>query len=363
MTVVENVRFGLKIKKVPRGEAEDRVAQMLDAMQLTELRDRRPGQLSGGQRQRVALARALVNRPAALLLDEPLGALDFKLRKEMQLELKGIQQRTGTTFVYVTHDQEEALTMSDRIAVMNAGRVEQIADPQTLYERPATAFVAGFIGTSNLLDLRVDERSGGACAMRLADGQRMLAPDAAGARLQITVRPEKVRLDPPDDPDWSLVRGTVADRIYLGSVTQLVVELQTGERLVVHHLNQDAGEARVDPGSAVVLGWPARNAFVIGAARVRRALVLAAVAAGRLRRVAATPTPVPLPPTRRRPRPGRCAIFSYEDTVDAGGAGGVPQGQPEPRSSTSPRSTPTRRPRPSCAPGSTPTWSTSAWTR
>ncbi len=266
MTVVENVRFGLKIKKVPRGEAEDRVAQMLDAMQLTELRDRRPGQLSGGQRQRVALARALVNRPAALLLDEPLGALDFKLRKEMQLELKGIQQRTGTTFVYVTHDQEEALTMSDRIAVMNEGRVEQIADPQTLYERPATAFVAGFIGTSNLLDLRVDERSGGACAMRLADGQRMLAPDAAGARLQITVRPEKVRLDPPDDPDWSLVRGTVADRIYLGSVTQLVVELQTGERLVVHHLNQDAGEARVDPGSAVVLGWPARNAFVIGAA-------------------------------------------------------------------------------------------------
>jgi spermidine/putrescine transport system ATP-binding protein len=266
MTVVENVRFGLKIKKVPRGETEERVAQMLDAMQLRELRDRRPGQLSGGQRQRVALARALVNRPAALLLDEPLGALDFKLRKEMQLELKGIQQRTGTTFVYVTHDQEEALTMSDRIAVMNAGRVEQIADPQTLYERPATAFVAGFIGTSNLLDLRVDERSGGACAMRLADGQRILAPDAAGARLQITVRPEKVRLDPPDDPDWSLVRGTVADRIYLGSVTQLVVELQTGERLVVHHLNQDAGEARVDPGSAVVLGWPARNAFVIGAA-------------------------------------------------------------------------------------------------
>jgi spermidine/putrescine transport system ATP-binding protein len=266
MTVVENVRFGLKIKKVPRGEAEPRVAQMLEAMQLTALRDRRPGQLSGGQRQRVALARALVNRPAALLLDEPLGALDFKLRKEMQLELKGIQQRTGTTFVYVTHDQEEALTMSDRIAVMNGGRVEQIADPQTLYERPATAFVAGFIGTSNLLDLRVDERSDGACAMRLADGQRILAPDAAGARLQITVRPEKVRLDPPDAPDWSLVRGTVADRIYLGSVTQLVVELQTGEQLVVHHLNQDAGEERLDPGSAVVLGWPARNAFVIGAA-------------------------------------------------------------------------------------------------
>jgi spermidine/putrescine transport system ATP-binding protein len=268
MTVVENVRFGLKIKKVPRGEAADRVAQMLDAMQLSALRDRRPGQLSGGQRQRVALARALVNRPAALLLDEPLGALDFKLRKEMQLELKGIQQRTGTTFVYVTHDQEEALTMSDRIAVMNAGRVEQVADPQTLYERPGTAFVAGFIGTSNLLDLRVDDRSGGACAMRLSDGQRILAPDsgAADARLQITVRPEKVRLNPPDDPDWSLVRGTVADRIYLGSVTQLVVELQTGERLVVHHLNQDAGEETVNPGSAVVLGWPARNAFVIGAA-------------------------------------------------------------------------------------------------
>jgi ABC-type Fe3+/spermidine/putrescine transport system ATPase subunit len=241
MTVVENVRFGLKIKKVPRAEAQTRVAEILAAMQLDGLHDRRPGQLSGGQRQRVALARALVNRPAALLLDEPLGALDYKLRKEMQLELKGIQQRTGTTFVYVTHDQEEALTMSDRIAVMHEGRVEQVADPQTLYERPATAFVAGFIGVSNLLSTTVD-----------------------GRPVQVTVRPEKIRLDPPEGDGWSRVRGTVADRIYLGSMTQLVVALETGERLVVHHLNEDADAVHREPGSVVQLGWATRNAFVIG---------------------------------------------------------------------------------------------------
>jgi ABC-type Fe3+/spermidine/putrescine transport system ATPase subunit len=242
MTVVENVRFGLKVKKVPKADAEARVADMLAAMQLTGLHDRRPGQLSGGQRQRVALARALVNRPAALLLDEPLGALDYKLRKEMQLELKGIQQRTGTTFVYVTHDQEEALTMSDRIAVMHEGRVEQIADPRTLYERPATPFVAGFIGVSNLLSVHVD-----------------------GRPAQVTVRPEKIRLDPPEGDGWQRVRGTVADRIYLGSLTQLVVVLTTGERLVVHHLNEDADSVHREPGAVVELGWATRNAFVIGA--------------------------------------------------------------------------------------------------
>jgi spermidine/putrescine transport system ATP-binding protein len=266
MTVEENVRFGLKIKKVGRAETKERVAKMLESMQLTGLHDRRPGQLSGGQRQRVALARALVNRPAALLLDEPLGALDFKLRKEMQTELKEIQQRTGTTFVYVTHDQEEALTMSDRIAVMNAGAVEQVATPETLYERPATPFVAGFIGISNLLRLRVDERAGGVCAMHVGDGERLLAPDpgTGDAELQIIVRPEKVHVDPPAGDDWSLVRGTVADRIYLGSMTQLVVALSTGEQLVVHHLNEDAGARRREPGDAIVLGWPARNAFVIG---------------------------------------------------------------------------------------------------
>ena len=157
-----------------------------------------PGQLSGGQQQRVALARALVNRPAALLLDEPLGALDLKLRKEMQLELKDLQQRTGTTFVYVTHDQEEAMTMSDRIAVMNGGVVEQLATPRELYQRPASAFVAGFIGTSNLIELRVDRRDDGLLAMDLGEGQRILALEPADGvaqdRATITVRPEWIKL-------------------------------------------------------------------------------------------------------------------------------------------------------------------------
>src|SRR5215204_695245 len=173
MSVVDNVSFGLELKRVPRGERRDRVKEMLQVVQLEGMEKRKPGQLSGGQQQRVALARALVNRPAALLLDEPLGALDLKLRKEMQLELKDLQQRTGTTFVYVTHDQEEAMTMSDRIAVMNGGVVEQLATPRELYQRPASAFVAAFIGTSNLIELRVDRRDAGLLSMDLGDGQRI----------------------------------------------------------------------------------------------------------------------------------------------------------------------------------------------
>jgi ABC-type Fe3+/spermidine/putrescine transport system ATPase subunit len=167
MTVAENIGFGPKIRKLPRAEIAERVRDILRVVQLEGMQDRRPGQLSGGQQQRVALARALVNRPAALLLDEPLGALDLKLRKEMQLELKALQARTGTTFVYVTHDQEEAMTMSDRIAVMNVGVVEQLASPKELYQRPATAFVAGFIGVSNLITVRPDRREDGLVAMIL----------------------------------------------------------------------------------------------------------------------------------------------------------------------------------------------------
>ncbi len=268
MTVVENVRFGLKIKKVARGEAEDRVAQMLDAMQLTELRARRPGQLSGGQQQRVALARALVNRPAALLLDEPLGALDLKLRKEMQLELKDIQQRTGTTFVYVTHDQEEALTMSDRIAVMNVGVVEQVADPRELYEHPATAFVAGFIGTSNLVSLRVDRVEDGLAVMDLGEDQRIVAPAAGvapGSTLQLTVRPEKIKLAAGSiGARASHVGGAVADVIYLGSMTQLLVDLRTGEQLTVHRLNDEVRGEQLRVGDDVVLHWAAEHSFAIG---------------------------------------------------------------------------------------------------
>ena len=199
MTVSQNIAFGPKIKKLSRAETSERLAEILRVVRLEGYEDRRPGQLSGGQQQRVALGRALINRPAALLLDEPLGALDLKLRKEMQLELKDLQQRTGTTFVYVTHDQEEAMTMSDRIAVMNGGVVEQLATPRELYQRPASAFVAGFIGTSNLIELRVDRRDDGLLVMDVGEGERILAvqPDAgAGAadRATITVRPEWIKL-------------------------------------------------------------------------------------------------------------------------------------------------------------------------
>ena len=198
MTVWDNIAFGLQIKKVSRQETKERVEEAIRTVRLENFEKRKPGQLSGGQQQRVALARALVNRPAALLLDEPLGALDLKLRKELQLELKHLQTQTQTTFVYVTHDQEEALTMSDRIAVMKDGIVEQIAAPRELYERPATPFVAGFIGVSNLIHVRVDRREGNMAVMDLGDGERIVATDSAGtsagaSELEVTVRPEKIK--------------------------------------------------------------------------------------------------------------------------------------------------------------------------
>jgi spermidine/putrescine transport system ATP-binding protein len=269
MTVAENVAFGPKIKKLGRAETTDRVAEVIRTVRLDGLEDRRPGQLSGGQQQRVALARALVNRPAALLLDEPLGALDLKLRKEMQLELKAIQQRTGTTFVYVTHDQEEAMTMSDRIAVMNAGVVEQLATPRELYQRPATPFVAGFIGTSNLLELRVDRREDGLLGMDLGEGQRILAVEphgfSASDRITITVRPEWIKLSRGEVTDRAChVSGTVVEVVYLGSVTQLIVLLRTGEQLTVHRLNDEVGAEDPRPGQQVLLHWAAEHSYIVG---------------------------------------------------------------------------------------------------
>src|SRR3989442_5769969 len=181
MNVHDNVAFGVKLKKTPRREQRDRVREMLRVVRLEGLERRRPTQLSGGQQQRVALARALVNRPAALLLDEPLGALDVKLRKQMQLELKRIQLELGTTFVYVTHDQEEALSMSDRIAVMNGGQVDQVGTPREVYDHPATAFVADFIGALNALDFRIDQIDGDAAIMRVSDDERMVVTGASGS--------------------------------------------------------------------------------------------------------------------------------------------------------------------------------------
>ena len=266
MTVRENVEFGLKIKKLPKAEAAERIERMIAAVRMEGFESRHPAQLSGGQQQRVALARALVNQPAALLLDEPLGALDLKLRKEMQLELKSIQQQTGTTFVYVTHDQEEALTMSDRVAVMNGGNVEQIDDPRSLYERPRSAFVADFIGTSNLLTISVDSWDGGVARAGLGEGLQITCREN-GDRSEtktVTVRPEKINVHagPVEVGQGSLVRGRIVENVYLGSMTKLIVELSTGERLIVHELNDDTGGPS-EAGTDVFLSWGTDHSFVI----------------------------------------------------------------------------------------------------
>jgi len=216
MSVYDNVAFGLKVKRVPRGEHGDRIRDILRVVALEGLERRRPQQLSGGQQQRVALARALVNRPAALLLDEPLGALDVKLRRQMQFELKRIQRELGTTFVYVTHDQEEALAMSDRIAVMNAGRVDQIGGPREIYELPQTPFVADFIGSLNAFDLTVEELVGGFAVARPGAGERVVVPIETGVTvgdsLRVAVRPERVEIAPAGDDvpaDGSRLEGTI----------------------------------------------------------------------------------------------------------------------------------------------------------
>jgi len=271
MTVGDNIAFGLKVKGLARRECTERVAEALASMRLTALADRRPNQLSGGQRQRVALARALVNRPKALLLDEPLGALDLQLRREMQLELGRLHRSTGTTFLYVTHDQEEALTLSDRIAVMNQGRIEQLADPRTLYERPATAFVAGFIGTSNLLVLKDPQRVGDHHVSVLGEGDRLVAPavSSGDGPIQVTVRPERIYLHPTEHiavaDDHSTVGGVVSEIVYCGSTTHVTVELPTTEQLVVHELSDDTDLRAIGRGSRVRLSWPAASTHVIGA--------------------------------------------------------------------------------------------------
>jgi spermidine/putrescine transport system ATP-binding protein len=264
MSIYDNVAFGLRLKHVPRAELQARVVEMLEIVALGGLERRRPRQLSGGQQQRVALARALVNRPAALLLDEPLGALDVKLRKQMQLELKRIQSELGTTFVYVTHDQEEALAMSDRIAVMNHGRVEQLASPREVYEHPTTSFVADFIGSLNTLELRVDEVVGGYALQRLGEDERLVVPVEAGVRpgdsLRVAVRPERVRVDEPVE-GGSRLTGAVAEVVYLGMYTQLFVDTAAG-RVLCHRLAEESA-AGLEPGARVTVGWDADQAAVL----------------------------------------------------------------------------------------------------
>jgi spermidine/putrescine transport system ATP-binding protein len=272
LTIQENVAFGLRRKGVKEVEIRVRVGEMLELVELAGFERRKPSQISGGQAQRVALARALINRPAVLLLDEPLGALDLKLRKQMQLELKRIQQEVGITFIYVTHDQEEAMTMSDRIAVMNRGRYEQLADPETLYERPATRFVAGFLGVSNLLRGTVVERGGDQAVIRLADGATVRVPAAAVAgtsEVEAGVRPEKIRLfgagaEPP--AGFNVLAGRVSDASYLGVSTQYVVETQAGSRLSVYEQNVERtihGSLH-RPGDDVRIAWAPEHSFAVG---------------------------------------------------------------------------------------------------
>jgi putative spermidine/putrescine transport system ATP-binding protein len=239
MSVDENVAYGLRVRGVPRGERRVRVNEALATVRLTGFGRRRPSQLSGGQRQRVALARALVNRPKVLLLDEPLGALDLRLREEMQVELKAIQREVGVTFLLVTHDQGEALTMSDRLAVFNAGRIEQVGTPREVYERPATAFVAGFVGTSNLLS--------GAVARELLGGDGTFV-----------LRPEKVRLARPDAPAGAgevAVEGVLVESTYAGAETRLHVDLPGGVRLLAARPSADnAGRADAAEAGDATLG-------------------------------------------------------------------------------------------------------------
>ena len=249
MSVGDNVGYGLVVRKVPRSERTIRVAEALRMVRLDGYEARRPAQLSGGQRQRVALARALVNRPRVLLLDEPLGALDLKLREEMQIELKAIQQQVGITFIYVTHDQEEALTMSDRLAVFDAGRIVQLGTPADVYERPATRFVAGFVGTSNLLTGEV-------------------ARSVIGRDGTFTIRPEKIRLAEPDvviGPDEMGAAGVISDVVYLGPDTRYIVELEAGSRLVVTQQNfaTTSIEALAQQGRAVRLVWKRQHELPI----------------------------------------------------------------------------------------------------
>jgi spermidine/putrescine transport system ATP-binding protein len=256
LSIFENVAFGLRRRGIKGQDLRGQVLRILELVQLSGFDKRRPRQLSGGQQQRVALARALVNSPRVLLLDEPLGALDLKLRKEMQLFIKGLQNDVGITFIHVTHDQEEAMTMADTIAVMHAGKIEQLGTPDELYERPRTAFVAGFLGVSNLLSGRAE----GGGRVRLADGTVVRAPGSNGAGpVSIGIRPEKIRLGGGAE---NTLEGTVKEQAYIGVSTQYIVETGAGT-ITVYVQNTDPGTQSARPGDRVTLGWSPEATFVV----------------------------------------------------------------------------------------------------
>ena len=260
LSIFENVAFGLRRRGVRKGELRTRVVEALELVGLAGLERRKPRQLSGGQQQRIALARALVNRPRVLLLDEPLGALDLKLRKEMQLELKRIQNEVGITFVHVTHDQEEAMTMADRIVIMNSGRIEQLGTPSELYESPRTAFVAGFLGVSNLLDGEVVS----ADSVKLSDATVVrVSSDALANRqgsVQIGVRPEKIRIG---ESEGNSLSGTVTESAYIGVSTQYILDTPAGPMTV--YVQNDRPGAQVATGERLTLSWSPESTFVVDA--------------------------------------------------------------------------------------------------
>jgi spermidine/putrescine transport system ATP-binding protein len=279
LDVGRNVAFGLERRKLAKDEVRTRVGEALELAQLTGFERRKPAELSGGQQQRVALARALVNRPRALLLDEPLGALDLRLRKQLQLELKRIQEEVGITFVHVTHDQEEAMTMADEIAVMSAGRIEQRGSASDLYERPATEFVAGFLGVSNLIEGRLGARDGRLAEFVTSDGARLRVPaeqlnGSAPGAVRAGVRPEKIALSvdsageapasAPASSEANSLRGRVSVASYLGVSTQYVVRTPGGEELTVIAQNNGGPELEtIGPGRDVVLSWDPRHTFIV----------------------------------------------------------------------------------------------------
>ncbi len=267
MPVRDNVAFGLRMKKVSAAETAERVDRMMDLVQIRSFADRKPAQLSGGQKQRVALARALVNEPRVLLLDEPLGALDLKLRKELQVELSSLQRRLKITFVYVTHDQEEALVMSDRIAVMKAGRIEQVDESHHLYERPRTRFVGQFLGSCNLLDAAVRERRGESVVVDTAVGPLRLESGALGTldrrSFSLAIRPEKVLVLPPSEgAGENRVTARVAQIIYIGSETHYMLEAGSA-RLMAYALNAGAGAPTYSVGDSCVAALPSSSLVVL----------------------------------------------------------------------------------------------------
>jgi spermidine/putrescine transport system ATP-binding protein len=258
LTVAENVAFGLRFTKTSREETRARVAQSLSLVQMQEFRDRKPHQLSGGEQQRVALARALILNPSVLLLDEPLGALDAKLRKALQIELKALQEEVGITFVYVTHDQEEALTMADRVAVMNEGRIEQVGSPRQVYEEPSSAYVADFLGISNLLDAEaIGCSADGRCRVRVGDFDLLASRGHTSARgpVKVVVRPERVRVEATRKTGENRLPGKIERVVYAGAISQLVVTVDRGAPIQCMLAN-DGADSSFDRGAAVSVYLP-----------------------------------------------------------------------------------------------------------